>query len=92
MVKNSAGGWVKGKKLTLPIPPLEKGVRGIFLSLFPLMVSPWLRQSLRGNVEKNRQRRSRHFAVLTYYEYAPLVKMAAALLDEPSGKTQGMLF
>jgi len=30
--------------------------------------------------------------VLTYYEYAPLVKMAAALLDEPFGKTQGMLF
>jgi hypothetical protein len=35
-----------------------------------------------GNVEKSRQRRSRHFAVLTYYEYAPLVKTAAALLDE----------
>ena len=35
-----------------------------------------------GNVEKSRQRRSRPFAVLTYYEYAPLVKMAAALLDE----------
>jgi len=34
-----------------------------------------------GNVEKSRQRRSRHFAVLTYYEYAPRVKMAAALLD-----------
>ncbi len=32
-----------------------------------------------GNVEKSRQRRSRHFAVLTYYEYAPRVKMAAAL-------------
>ncbi len=35
-----------------------------------------------GNVEKSRQRRSRPFAVLTYYEYAPRVKMAAALLDE----------
>jgi len=35
-----------------------------------------------GNVEKRRQRRSRPFAVLTYYEYAPRVKMAAALLDE----------
>jgi len=34
-----------------------------------------------GNVEKSRQRRSRHFAVLTYYEYAPRVKRAAALLD-----------
>ena len=34
-----------------------------------------------GNVEKSRQRRSRPFAVLTYYEYAPRVKMAAALLD-----------
>jgi len=32
-----------------------------------------------GNIEKSRQRRSRHFAVLTYYEYAPRVKMAAAL-------------
>ncbi len=36
---------------------------------------------LKGNVEKSRQRRSRPFAVLTYYEYAPRVKMAAALLD-----------
>jgi hypothetical protein len=35
-----------------------------------------------GNVKKIRQRRSRHFAVLTYYEYASRVKMAAALLDE----------
>jgi hypothetical protein len=35
-----------------------------------------------GNVEKSRQRRSRPFAVLTYYEYAPLVKTAAALLDK----------
>jgi len=35
-----------------------------------------------GNVEKSRQRRSRPFAVLTYYEYAPRVKRAAALLDE----------
>jgi len=34
-----------------------------------------------GNVEKIRQRRSRHFAVLTYAMYAPRVKMAAALLD-----------
>jgi len=34
----------------------------------------------------------RPFAVLTYYEYAPLVKMSAALLDRPFGKTQGMLF
>jgi len=36
---------------------------------------------LLGNVEKSRQRRSRHFAVLTYKVYAPRVKMAAALLD-----------
>jgi len=27
-----------------------------------------------------------------YYEYAPRVKRAAALLDGPFGKTQGMLF
>ncbi len=45
-----------------------------------------------GNVEKSRQRRSRPFAVLTYCEYAPRVKRAAALLDRPFGKTQGMLF
>jgi len=37
--------------------------------------------SLLGNVEKSRQRRSRHFAVLTYSMYAPRVKMAAALPD-----------
>ena len=42
----------------------------------------------------------RHFPVLTYYAYAPRVKMAAAFpsselrteLDGPFGKTQGMLF
>jgi len=37
--------------------------------------------SISGNVEKSHQRRSRPFAVLTYYEYAPRVKRAAALLD-----------
>ncbi|GJL59121.1 MAG: hypothetical protein NPIRA03_19780 [Nitrospirales bacterium] len=46
----------------------------------------------RGSVEKSRQRRSRHFSVLTYYAYAPRVKTAAALLDGPFGKTQGVLF
>ncbi len=35
-----------------------------------------------GSVEKSRQRRSRHFSVLTYQVYAPRVKMAAALLDD----------
>ncbi len=34
----------------------------------------------RGNVEKSRQRGSRHVAVLTYCEYAPRVNRAAALL------------
>jgi len=34
-----------------------------------------------GNVEKSRQRRPRHFAVITYSMYAPRFKMAAALLD-----------
>ncbi len=34
-----------------------------------------------GNVEKSRQRRSRHCAVLTYSMYAPRVKRAVALLD-----------
>ena len=58
--------------------------------LFPFRIGS--RCILIGNVEKSRQRRSRPFAVLTYYEYAPRVKMAAALLDRPFGKTQGMLF
>ncbi len=31
----------------------------------------------KGNVEKSRQRRSRPFALLTYYEYALRVKRAA---------------
>ena len=35
-----------------------------------------------GNVEKRHQRRSRHFAVLTYWKYAPRFKIAAALLDD----------
>jgi hypothetical protein len=46
-----------------------------------------------GNVEKSHQPRSlpspkrfaqagRHFVVLTYWKYAPRVKIAAALLDE----------
>jgi len=35
-----------------------------------------------GSVEKSRQRRSRHFSVLTYWKYAPRAKLAAALLDE----------
>ncbi len=34
-----------------------------------------------GNGEKSRQLRSRPFAMLTYWEYAPRVKRAAALLD-----------
>jgi hypothetical protein len=39
------------------------------------------RRSKSGSVEKSRQRRSRHFPVLTYQVYAPRVKMAVALLD-----------
>ncbi len=35
-----------------------------------------------GNVERRREQRSRHFAVLTYRMYAPRVKKAAVLLDE----------
>jgi len=34
-----------------------------------------------GNVGKSRQWRSRPCAVLTYWEYAPRAKRAAALLD-----------
>jgi len=37
---------------------------------------------MNGSVEKSRQRRSRHFSVLTYYPYAPRTIMAAALLNE----------
>ena len=37
---------------------------------------------VKGAVEKSRQRRSRHFSVLTYSPYAPRIKMAAALLNE----------
>ena len=33
-----------------------------------------------GNVEKSHQRRSRNFVVLTYWKYAPRVKIAVALL------------
>jgi len=66
--------------VTLPLvgPPISPASHSVFFNI--------------GNVEKSRQRRSRPFAVLTYYEYAPRVKMAAALLDRPFGKTQGMLF
>ena len=34
-----------------------------------------------GSVEKSRQRCSRHFSVLTSYQYVPRAKMAVALLD-----------
>ncbi len=33
----------------------------------------------KGNVGKSHQRHSRQFAVLTYWEYAPRAKLAAAL-------------
>ncbi len=38
--------------------------------------------SSRQDVEIGRQRRSRGFVVLTYCEYAPRVKVPAALLDD----------
>lgn len=34
-----------------------------------------------GPVEKDRQRRSRDFVVLTYFKYAPVAKVPAALLN-----------
>jgi hypothetical protein len=37
---------------------------------------------INGAVEKSRQRRSRHFSVLTYWKYALRAKMTAALLDD----------
>ena len=39
----------------------------------------WTSDFLKGPVKKSRQRRSRHFLVLTY---ASRIKLAAALLDE----------
>ena len=45
------------------------------------MVERWCLDGEYGNVEKSHQRRSRPFAVLTYWEYAPRAKRAAALLD-----------
>ena len=50
--------------------------------LLLLFLSVPLQEELNvGSVEKSRQRRSRHFSVLTYYEYAPRPKKAVALLD-----------
>ena len=48
----------------------------------PGEVSRNRRRSPHGAVEKSRQWRSRHLAVLTYYLYAPLAQVAAPLLDE----------
>ena len=48
--------------------------------------------TVEGNGEKSRQRRSRPFAVLTYYEYAPRVKRAAALLEDPSERLRACFF
>jgi len=45
-----------------------------------------------GSVEKSRQRRSRHFSVLTYCQCAPRAKMAVALLDEPFDKLRACFF
>jgi hypothetical protein len=39
-----------------------------------------------GNVEKGRQRRSRPFVMLTYYEYAPRAKAPAAFPSTSSGQ------
>jgi hypothetical protein len=39
-----------------------------------------------GMLKKSRQRRSRNFAVLTYFMYAPRVKMAAAFPSTGSGQ------
>ncbi len=38
-------------------------------------------KNLYGSFEKSRQRRSRHFSVITYYTYAPPAKTAVPLLD-----------
>jgi hypothetical protein len=43
-----------------------------------------------GKAEKSRQRRSRHFAVLTYFMYAPRVNKGCALWDAAS-KTAALL-
>jgi hypothetical protein len=45
---------------------------------------PGNRRNLYGNVEKSRQRRSRPFAVLTYWAYAPRANKGRALRDAAS--------
>jgi len=49
--------------------------------LIPLFLGKMIAM-LRWNAEKRHQQRSHHFVVLTYWKYAPRVKMAAALLDD----------
>jgi len=64
--------------------PLQKKIKKAFGKCVAIPTLPCrgtMTGMVDGNVEKSRQRRSRPFAVLTYYEYAPRVKRAAALLD-----------
>ena len=58
---------------------METGLGSRFLNSDSCLARIPLGEIPHGNVEKSRQRRSRPFAVLTYYEYAPRVKRAAAL-------------
>jgi len=67
----------QGPRRDESVPPLDQTAG----------VGPW-----EGAVEKSRQRRSRHFFVLTYRMYALRAKTTAALLEEPFGNTQDMLF
>ncbi|GJL59205.1 MAG: hypothetical protein NPIRA03_20620 [Nitrospirales bacterium] len=78
-------------KLTLPQMEIL-GILSRMSHLVPGMRNHQVSDLAYGSVEKIRQVRSRHFPVLTYEAYAPRVKTAAALLDGPFGKTQGMLF
>ncbi len=56
------------------------------------MAGAFSAESAFGNVEKSRQRRSRQFAVLTYCEYAPRVKLSVALLDGPTAFARACFF
>jgi hypothetical protein len=63
------------------IPKTFLQKNGVFSQTLTTEKSGFTWGKYKGNVEKILQRRSRLFAVLTYSEYAPRVKKAAALLD-----------
>jgi hypothetical protein len=77
---NNDYAWVNGMRLTVKV------IRLSLMFELPKLIcvrQVWIKEwFIRGTVEKSRQRRSRHFSVLTYWKYAPRAKMTAALLNE----------